>query len=82
MGRGARQLALRVGYRNDRRSQVAVEPMIAFPDISLQTTGRRLELIAAVHHPEFGLVFDTGLSLDEGQENLARLFEEAYDHVI
>ncbi len=63
--------------------KVAVEPMIAFPDMLLQTTGEALELIAAVNHPEFGLVFDTGhvASMDD-PENLARLFEEAYDHVM
>src|SRR5258708_12843204 len=57
--------------------------MIAFPDMLLQTTGEALELIAAVNHPEFGLVFDTGhvASMDD-PENLARLFEEAYDHVM
>jgi hydroxypyruvate isomerase len=63
--------------------KVAVEPMIAFPDMLLQTTGEALELIAAVNHPQFGLVFDTGhVAAMDGAENLTSLFKVSYDHVM
>jgi hydroxypyruvate isomerase len=63
--------------------KVAVEPMIAFPDMLLQTTGEALELIAAVNQPQFGLVFDTGhVAAMDGAENLTSLFKMSYDHVM
>ena len=62
---------------------VAVEPMVVFPNMLLQTTGEALELIATVNHPRFGLVFDTGhVAAMDGAENLTRLFKEAYNQVM
>lgn len=62
---------------------VAVEPMIAFPGMLLQTTVQALELIEAVNRPQFGLVFDTGhVAAMDGPENVPTLFKTAYDRVM
>ena len=61
---------------------VAVEPMIAFPDMLLQRTSDARELVAEVNHPHFGLVFDTGHVAEmDGAENVWPLFESAYDDI-
>src|SRR5262249_33309451 len=59
---------------------LAVEPMIALPDMLLRTFAEAVDLIRAAGHPALKLIFDTGHVFDMG-DPVSQTYVEAYDDI-
>jgi hydroxypyruvate isomerase len=61
-------------------SVLAIEPMIALPEMLLRTFAEGVELLQAAAHPAIKLIFDTGHVTDMG-DPLFETYSQAYDHI-
>ena len=78
--RAAGQLRMAADVTSKRGVTLALEPMIALPDMLLPTFAESVEFIRTIAHPGVRLIFDSGHVTDMGDPLLAS-YVEAYDDI-
>lgn len=64
----------------DHGVTLAVEPMVALPNMMLRTTQEAVDLVAAAGHPNLGIIYDTAhVSMMDG--DLMAALRAAWDHL-